>query len=441
MNKNHNSPMRRPLVAAMAMALALPGIAFAQTDKERELEARIAELERIVQQLSQQQAAQPAAAPAEANPIQRRAITGGSAPGTIFGYGGFIKANTTYSDYTDGNPAAGSVGRDFYLPGAIPVQGAGPSQGTDGVWDAHAKQSRFWLTTDTTLDNGAKLGTRLEMDFAVPVGGNERSTNTYNPVIRRAYFTYNNWLFGQEWSNFMELGALPETTDFIGPSEGIVFVRQPQIRYTNGPWSVSIENPETTLMPFGGGAYFDTDQNSIPDITARWRHAADWGFFSVAGLARQLKREVAGGASDDEIGLGISATARINMGANDIRMMATYGQGIGRYTGLGFFADGVLDASGRIEPLDVFAAYVAYRHVWTGTFRSNFIAGFTKTDNPVALTGTNVNEQAQSFRVNLMWSPQPRLDFGVELSTAKRQLENERFGELTRLDFMGRYTF
>ena len=47
----------RPLVAAMALALVVPGVAFGQTAKERELEARIAQLEAQVQALltSQQQ--------------------------------------------------------------------------------------------------------------------------------------------------------------------------------------------------------------------------------------------------------------------------------------------------------------------------------------------------------------------------------------------------
>lgn len=446
-NTRTNRPLRR-LALAAAVALALPATAMGQSERELALEQRVAELERMVQALVEQREAAPAApAPAPepevANPVQRTNIVGASPRGTTFGYGGFIKANSMISDYTDGNPAPGSVGRDFYLPGAIPVAPPGPSgsAGTDPVYDTHAKQSRFWLTTDTTLENGSKLGTRFEMDFAVPAGGDERNTNTYTPVIRRAYFTYDNWLLGQEWSNFMELGALPESTDFIGPTEGIVFVRQSQVRYTSGPWSVSIENPETTLVPYQGGARIVTDQNSLPDFTARYRHTGDWGFFSVAGLVRQLKYETVATGSSDEFGYGVSFTSRINFGADDLRLMVTAGSGIGRYVGLNYFEDGVLDANGNIDALDVVAAYAAYRHVWAGTWRSNFILGYTSVDNPTALTGMATNAKAQSARVNLMWSPVPRLDFGFELSTAKRELEDGRSGELNRIDFMGKYSF
>lgn len=414
--------------------------AAAQTERELELEARIAELERLVNDLVTRQDAAPpppAAVPQGQQPVQATTVVPTANAGTRFAYGGFIKFNSTYSDYTDGSLPAGNVGRDFYLPGVIPVGGSG---GESPVFDAHAKQSRFWLTTDTVLDNGSKLGSRIEIDFAVPVGGDERSTNTYSPVLRRAYLTYDNWLFGQEWSNFMELGALPEAVDFIGPSEGVVFVRQPQIRYTSGPWSVSLENPETTTVPFGGGARIVNDDNTIPDVVARYRHVGDWGFVSVAGVARQL-RTATGSADSSETGFGVSVTSKINLGADDIRLMVTGGQGIGRYIGLGYFEDSVLDATGDIDALDVFGAYFSYRHVWGGTWRSNFTLGYTEVDNDSLLTGFAANQSAQSARVNLLWSPVPKFDVGFELSTAKREIESGDAGEMNRIDFMAKYSF
>jgi hypothetical protein len=426
-----------PLALAIAGVLAM-GPALAQTEREAQLEARIAELERLVGEMVKQQAAAPAAPalPAGTLPVQAVSITPGANPGTRFSYGGFIKVNNTWSDYSDGNPAAGSVGRDFYLPGAIPVGGVGES----AVFDAHAKQSRLWFATDTVLDNGDKLGSRFELDFAVPTGGDERNTNTYNPVLRRAFLTYNNWLLGQEWSNFMELGALPETADFIGPTEGMVFNRQSQVRYTSGAWAFALENPETVLSPFGGGAKIISDDNTIPDFTARYTSRGDWGLLSVAGVLRQLRNSTAS-SSSTETGYGVSVTSKFMFGANDLRLMATAGSGIGRYLGLNYFEDGVLRANGDIEALDVIAAYVAWRQVWGGTWRSNFIVGHTSVDNDRALTGLNANAEASSARVNLFWSPAPKLDVGIELSTAKRELERGTSGTQNRVDVMARYTF
>ncbi|REM98980.1 hypothetical protein DSI35_23180, partial [Mycobacterium tuberculosis] len=51
---------RRPLAAAMFVALIAPGMAFAETAKERALEARVVELERQVQLLLNNQQQQQA---------------------------------------------------------------------------------------------------------------------------------------------------------------------------------------------------------------------------------------------------------------------------------------------------------------------------------------------------------------------------------------------
>ena len=38
----------------------------------------------------------------------------------------------------------------------------------------------------------------------------------------------------------MDAAALPDAVDFVGPTEGTIFVRQAQLRYTKGPWSFSV---------------------------------------------------------------------------------------------------------------------------------------------------------------------------------------------------------
>ena len=105
------------------------------------------------------------------------------------------------------------------------------------------------------------------------------------------------------------------------------------------------------------------------------------------------------------------------------------------------FEDSVLDATGDIDALDVFGAYFSYRHVWGGTWRSNFTLGYTEVDNDSLLTGFAANQSAQSARVNLLWSPVPKFDVGFELSTAKREIESGDAGEMNRIDFMAKYSF
>src|SRR5690606_40103795 len=101
--------------------------------------------------------------------------------------------------------------------------------------------------------------------------------------------SWNNWLAGQAWSNFQDVAALPEAVDFVGPTEGTIFVRQAQLRYTSGPWSFSLENPQTTVTSYQGAARFNSVDNVLPDLTGRWITRGDWGHFTVAALLRQFK--------------------------------------------------------------------------------------------------------------------------------------------------------
>src|SRR5690606_27040000 len=268
---------RRPLAAAVLVALLAPGLALAQTPREQELEARVAELERAVQMLlaerDQQAAADeqavapqpaPAAAPATpgAPPIQSTTITPGANPGTRFTVGGMIRVDGMATHTTDGQIAKGTAGRDFYVPGAIPVGG----EGEDVYLDSHAKFSRLWFDASTELDSGDRLGARFELDFFGGALGNTAATNTYGTTVRHAYLTWNDLLVGQTWSNFMDTTALIDAVDFVGPTDAVIFVRQPQIRYSSGPWTVSLANPETTVQPYGGAARVITGGNNVPDL-------------------------------------------------------------------------------------------------------------------------------------------------------------------------------
>jgi len=150
-------------------------------------------------------------------------------PATTFKVGGFVKLDAISSDYNDGDLAAGNIGRDFYVPYATPVGGESESRDID----FHAKSSRLNIESVTTVD-GQKIVGFVEFDF-LTTDGNERVTNAYQPQLRHAYLNYDKWLFGQTWSTFQNVAALPEMLDFIGPTEGTVFVRQAQVRYTRGP--------------------------------------------------------------------------------------------------------------------------------------------------------------------------------------------------------------
>ncbi|MFZ5637948.1 MAG: DcaP family trimeric outer membrane transporter [Pseudomonadota bacterium] len=452
---SHRQHIRRPLALSLLVCLLAPGLALAQdgTPREAQLEARVAELEKLVQQLIAQQQAAPAPAPKPADDgkprIQSAPIMSAANPGTRFSYGGFVKLDAMVTDTSDGEIADGSVGRMFYVPSTIPVGSPGANESTDT--DMGAQFSRFWFGADTDLDSGDKLKGYLEFDLfgGGSINGNEVATNTYGVSVRQAYVSWtrpdgSSLLAGQTWSNFQDVASLPDSVDFVGPTEGTVFVRQAQVRYTKGPWSFSVENPETTVTPYRGiGARISSDDNLMPDLTARWQKKGDWGHVSVAGMVRQFAYEnPASGIDDTTTGGAVSVSGRFNFGKNDdLRYMATYGRGIGRYLGLGIASDTVLDASGELEPIDGYGAFAAWRHAFSPKLRGNVFYSMAHFDNDAALTGLAATERAQSFHVNLIYSPVPKLDIGAELIWGERSLENELDGDLRRFHTHVKYSF
>lgn len=432
---------------AGALALSLSAPALAAPDAEtaaviKELRQRLDALEA---QLAAERAARAtpppvpvaAAAPAAAKPGETKIGD------TKLTWGGYVKADAMYSRFSEGEVAQ-STSRDFYVPGTIPVStGSGESR---DFFDAHAKETRLFLKTETPLD-GHKLGTHIEFDFIVSQGtGNELVTNAYNPGLRRAFITYDNWLIGQEWSTFQNLGALPETLDFVAfPSDGTVFMRQPQVRYTLGNFQLALENTETSVLPGGGGTVTGSGDGRIPDAVARYNFKLGAAELSLAGLLRQLHVDnPAAGAvaavSDSSTGGGVSFSGRIPLGKDDVKFMLTSGEGLGRYLALGTSADAVL-ANGELSGIGITAGYLAYKHQWTPTLRSTLTASTFQADNDIALTGGAVTKSVTSFSGNLLYSPVAKLTFGVEYRHASREVESGADGALDRLQVSTKYLF
>lgn len=470
--------LRTPLAACMLVALVAPGMAFAQSAKgqsarEQALEARVMELERQVQLLlsSQQQqqsqisqtqqavtevrtvqAEQKPAVPAGKQPIQVTTITPGAAPGTTVKVGGFIKADFLATQTGDGQLADDATGRALYLPGQTPVAGAGGSgERSDVDYNAHAKFSRFNLGIDTVSQSGDKAGAFFEMDFFGNSLGNQTATNTYGVTLRHAYMYWNNWLAGQTWTNFMDAASLPEAADFVGPTDGVVFVRQAQIRYTQGGLSVALENPETTTLtgtrnPVTGAwtnASANSDRGSLPDLTVRYGWKGDWGTFGVAGLVRQLKVDnQLSGADADKMAGGLTLGGKWVMGDTDtLHYQLTGGEGISRYIGLGITADTAYDAArDELATTGVLAGYVGWRHAFTPKLRTNLIYARSDYDNDGTL-GPLVTKSVQSIRGNVFYTPMPKVDVGAELMYGVREIEDGRKGDISRVQFTTKYSF
>ena len=264
------------------------------------------------------------------------------------------------------------------------------------------------------------------------------------PRLRQAFISYDDWLIGQAWSTFQDVGALPDSLDFIGTTPGTVFERQPLIRYTSGGLQLAIEQPETTVTTATGGRVLPGD-DVMPDLVARYNLIGDWGSLSIAGIGRSLRFADAdfGLASDTAFGFGASLSGKIKVGtADDFRFMATAGEGLGRYIGLNIVNDAAIDPeTGTLDPITTFSGFAAYRHIWFPTLRSTAAAAYFSADNPVALTGDRVTDESWNALANLIWSPVRPLDVGIEYVYAERSLENGLSGDFQKIQISTKYSF
>lgn len=427
------------LALSVSLLSGVSNSAIAGGDEYQKLEDKITDLENMLYALKKELHERPVKEVIikEKNipaPVVKKELKGDS---HSYSFGGFVKSTASFSSYSDGDLAAGSAGRDFYIPGTIPVGGDGES--TD--FDFNAKESRINFKSSHALENGSKVSTFIEMDFLLPPGGNERVSNSYNPRMRHAFFKYNNWLFGQTWSTFQNVGALPESVDFLAASDGTIFERQPMVRYTNGNWQFALENPETTITPFGGGGRIVADDNSMPDFVLRYNHKQDWGHITVAGLVRSLENDSVSN-SESASSVGVSLSGKVKVGdKDDFRFMLSTGSGMGRYVGLNTANGVVITADGSLDAIDSTAGFAAYRHHWNDTVRSNFIYSTIQVDNDSENTGLGVTNSTTSVQANILFSPISKVTLGLGWLYANRELESGVDGELNRLIFSAKYAF
>ncbi|SFG50096.1 Porin subfamily protein [Novosphingobium sp. CF614] len=503
MKTGHNALLAGLLAAT---ALAAPGTALAGTaSRASTLEARLEKLEEEMASLraelaearatnaqanaradaantradaavAQSENALQKVAAIENRPVPAPQPDGFRSGATTIKLGGYLKLVASNTRFSNGSVATNTLGRDFYLPQTIPTTMGGRGFSSQ---DFTAKQTRLWLNLDTQV-SGHTIQGYLETDFqttasaaqSVAAGGSQRTTNGYTLALRRAYMQVGRFTFGQDWSTFQYAAALPESTDYVGGAEGTVFVRQPLIRYT-APLSrhltlnLGIENPESALVTAGATATLESGTDRMPDFTARIVYSRKRGEISLAGLLRQVRGESTDSAlvnnvtSAGAVGTGLTATGLGGSIAgklflngsksSDIRFMATYGQGIGRYVGLNFAPDAVYNpATNSLTNVNTFAALVAARLSITRRMRVNIMGSYQDDRYDKALTLSQIsglNKKAWSAAANLFYSPVKNIDLGLEYRHGERTVANsaaasgEATGQLDRVEFAAKYSF
>jgi outer membrane DcaP-like protein len=418
----------------------------------------------------------------------------GSYPGSIllpgtntsFKVGGYVKGDYTYDFSSHQDFTAAS--ETSLNPAAIPLDSGPPltvggstaptaGHSIHGVSRFSAAESRFNIETRTPTSYG-ELKTLIEADFAGPSGltpssGFEVNSNSSGLRIRLAYGTLGPWLVGQFPSLFRDTASEPEGLDFGGPLVAGV-LRQPQFRYTYDAGyglliAGAVENAQTSFVDARTGAVsttFGTGQgDKIPDFTGAATWNQPWGHVAIRGVLRDLYDHNGGpgssggtsapglAVSESQLGWGAGISGHLNTWGKDV-LYAQFqgGRGLGRYTNdfsavNDFVVNPVTNAS---KDVGVYGGEASYQHWWTDELRTNVTGSYLKLDQPQGIFANTaagaVGLGAQNNRfwtglVNLIWSPVPQVDTGIEYINEYRKIQNGRSGVAERLQVSTKFKF
>ncbi len=386
---------------------------------------------------------------------------GGSFPGsflvpgtnTSIKIGGFVKIVGIYDlDARNGDTIATDT---------IPMPGSA-AHGLHGATRIHARQSNINVDTRTPTAYG-DLTTFVLLDF---FGQNtsqaEHQSNTQNARLVYAYGTLGPFLAGQWVSLFADTDAIPESVDptgFIGAMDGLDN-RQPQFRYTfaaPGGFSaaVSIENPEAEGITQAGAPFTTSSLGGVdryPDFLARVRLDQAWGHIALSGMWRELKIVAPGVARASKASYAGQLSGHLNtFGKDAFKWTVAAGKAPGHYlTALGrdSGADGLQfnTATGAVHAPYAYTINAGYTHWWTAALRSSLDAGYGKNQNSTTILASAAAQTAadkwqMGGRANLIWSPVPQVDLGVEYDYAQRRVQSSLHGNLHRVEVESVFKF
>jgi len=367
--------------------------------------------------------------------------------------GGVVKLDTYFDSSV--NNSAGPRGYDLLNFRSIPLEGTASAERSGGT-KMHARESRFYLKSETPFE-GKLIKTHLEFDLLGRIdtgSGTDEDTvsNSYEPRLRQAWVSWDNWLAGQTWTNFADLSAYPEgmTLDSI---VGRSMLRQAQIRYTQplgggDKLIFSLENPDTDFNlgnPAPGSNASEDD--SIPDIVGTYLNKTDFGHIRASFVYRSLGVDtsvtdgIENRISDRTSGWGIGLSSKINFSDNlNVKLNFNGGDGIGRYIYNNHWRAAILTSEGKLET----------ETTWSGNFmlqykvnkmRYNLGYGLIDVDVDENLLVGSVNKKITTFHANAIYSIYPSLNVGFGITQASRTVVNGDEGDITRLMFYVKKSF
>jgi hypothetical protein len=244
----------------------------------------------------------------------------------------------------------------------------------------------------------------------------------------------------------------------------MVFFRNIQVRYMpikgDTRLTIALERPGASG---DGGVYSDrvelqdvSARFPLPDLSAEYRHGADWGYVEAAGMLRYIKWDDLGGQrfdlSGDAIGYGINLSTGIKFGEkNTLHGQFVYGAGIQNYMNdapadIGVKSVTVVDTSYNAaysigEAIPMMGIVVFYDHYWDDRWSTSI--GYSRVDiDNTDGAANNAFATGQYGLVNLLHYPTKNVMVGGELQWGRRENHDDGWSvDDFRVQFSFKYNF
>jgi hypothetical protein len=327
--------------------------------------------------------------------------------------------------------------------------------GHDGHFYAGVRQSRLGVKGFIPTDIG-EIKTIFE--FELFGTGVDAGQTTFR--LRHAWGELGQWGAGQTWSPFMDIDVFPNSVEYWGPN-GMVFFRNVQVRWT--PWQdgdsrfvVALERPGASADQgdFAGRIELQGVKGRfpLPDLSAHYRHAADWGHVQLAGIVRQMIwddiNEDGVDLSGDATGWGFNLSTNVKVAQKHVvRASLVYGKGIQNYMN-----DAPVDVGlennpgnpvtpfvGQALPLFGLVAFLDLN--WNSTWTSTVGYSMLDIDNSDGQSD-DAFKKGQYALANILYHPVPDLMLGPEIQWGKRDNFRDGFSsDDFRIQFSAKYNF
>ena len=342
---------------------------------------------------------------------------------------------------------------DVLRPTKLP---AFPNQyGEDGHFFAGVRQSRFGVKGFMPTDLGE---VKTIFEFELFGTGVDAGQTTFR--LRHAWGELGQIGAGQTWSPFMDPDVFPNSIEYWGPN-GMVFFRNVQLRWT--PWSqgdsnfmIAIERPGASADQgeYAGHIALENVKARfpLPDLSAHYRKAGDWGHVQVAGIVREIKWDDLNNdqfdLSGSVTGWGFNVSSNIKIAKKHVaRLQVAYGEGVQNYwndapVDVGIqnnFSNPRTPILGKALPILGIVAFLDLN--WNAKWTSSVGYSLVNIDNSDG-QADDAFKRGQYALANLLYYPAKNVMLGPEIQWGKR--ENFRDGFTSddfRIQFSAKYNF